>query len=171
MFTKLFLALKRLPAWIGRAKREHPWLYVEIWAFLAIPAGIVFNLFSFMSDDLAGVFMIGVPGLWILLQPFMRHRDAVRDRTFGIAAASALPLFAMAVGDVAGMLQIAVGRNAFVPAAYDVFYLLVLATVLRIPMMRLSARPPYRGKAWVDQAFLVLSYALSVILYSLSLTL
>jgi hypothetical protein len=171
MFTKLFLQLKRLPAWVGRAKREHPWLYVEFWAFLMIPAGIVFNLFSFLSDALAGVFMIGIPGLWILLQPFMRRSDLRRNRLFGASAASALPLYAMALGDVMGMLQIAVGRGAFEPAAFDVFYLLVVATVLRIPMLLLSVRPPYRGKAWVDQGLLLLSYALSVILYSLAVTL
>jgi len=171
MFTKLFLALKRLPVWIGRAKREHPWLYVEFWAFLLIPAGIVFNLFSFMSDAIAGVFMIGVPGLWILLQPFMRRSDALHDRTFGAVSAAVLPLCAMALGDVAGMLQITVGRNAFSSSSYDVFYLLVIATVLRLPMLWLASRSPYHGKPWVDQGFLLLSYGLSVILYSLALTL
>ena len=89
----------------------------------------------------------------------------------GDIGASLIPRWSGVVIGTTCLLQIAVGRGAFEPAAFDVFYLLVVLTVLRIPMLLLSARPPYRGKAWVDQGFLLLSYALSVILYSLAVTL
>ncbi|MCK7490792.1 MAG: hypothetical protein MZW92_02665 [Comamonadaceae bacterium] len=52
------------------------------------------------------------------------------------------------------MLAIAVSHDAFAPASYDVFYLLVVATRrCGSLLLILAARPPYRGKPWVDEGF------------------
>ncbi|HAQ56251.1 MAG TPA: hypothetical protein DCR44_02440 [Acholeplasmatales bacterium] len=171
MLTKLLLSISKLPAWLGRAKRENPWLFAEFWALVVMLAGIVLNLFSFRSDDVSMIFLIVIPGLWILFQPFFLAAVRKRKEPFGASAAATLPLWTMTVGDAAGMLAIAVGHDAFGSFAYDVFYLLVLATTLRIPFIVFAGRAPYRGKPWVDQGLLIVSYALSVILYSLSVTL
>ncbi|MFH0993219.1 MAG: hypothetical protein V1761_02595 [bacterium] len=170
MITKLLLKIGAFPQWLRRVKQENGWLYGELWAFFAMMLGIVVNFFSFRSEAVYLVLAIGIPGLWILFQFFIGVRIAKNPILFAKATMLALPILAMVFADLLSVPAILFARDRLGPSGYAELYLLLAATLIRIPLHFIVKRTRFRGKTIVDIICLILAFALSVIMHALAIT-
>lgn len=170
MFTRLYLWIRGLPAWLSAARSKNPWLFAEWWLSLALPLLVVLNFFSLRDETAHLVFLVVLPALWTAASPIMDRRASREGVPFGATPMRVLPLWSALFADAVGMLAIVYARGAFGADAFAEFYLLIGASVLRIGLIAVAAIRPYRGKAVVDVLVRLVSLAFSVILYSLAIT-
>jgi len=170
VITKLLLKIVEFPKWLRRVKKENGWLYLGLWAFFAMMLGIIVNFFSFRSESVYLVLCVGIPGFWILFHPFVGARLAKNDGLFAKATMLSLPILAMIFADLLSVPAILFARDRLGPTGYAELYLLLGATVLRMPLHFIVRRTRFRGKPVVDILCLLLSFALSVIMHALAIT-
>lgn len=170
MFTKLYLLIRDLPAWLRRARRENPWLFAEWWLGFVAPGGVVLNFFTFRSDAAYLSFLVAFPAVWAVLSSVFSLRTGRVGDPFGAKAMRSLPVGSALAADAVGMMAIVYARGAFGSDAYLEFYLLLAATLVRIGLWASLRSRAYRGKAFFDVLAWILSLALSVALYALSIT-
>jgi len=170
LFTRLYLWIRALPEWLSAARKKNPWLFAEWWIAPTLPILVIANFLSFRDDVAFLILLVALPALWALASPFLEVRAAREGIPFGDRAMRVLPLVSALFADVLGTLAIVYGRGAFGGGASVEFYLLFLATVLRIGLIAVRAIRPYRGKAVVDVFVRLLSLSFSFILYALAIT-
>jgi hypothetical protein len=170
MFTNLLLKIKRFPAWLARAKRENPVVYAECLLTMFLPLTVILNFFSFQNDGVYLVLLVAIPGLWVLVLPFLTPGVKNGGGPIGIRAVPVLPILAMTLVDAIGMPMIVFLRRSFGEESYLEFYLLVAATVFRVGLMLITGIRRYRGKVVVDAIAGIISLAFALAIYSLAIT-